>query len=229
MYKTWFFDESISKFDEVETIIISYSFPEWLICHEKFNSNGEPKPHYHILVKLGNDGDIKPWNAMMSRIKKHYKLIEKNKLLRAGKTKGGTTCFGILKKQLTDIETFKRYLCKDGNVRSNMSEETLKHITQQGQAVARQKEFKVKCLNYVEAWYHKIYKSKFTYEPYHDELQIKTLILEFYIQERAPWCKSSILSLYNYCIAFSTIPPVKLSPKNIILRLELLTKLGNNF
>ena len=87
----------------------------------------------------------------------------------------------------------------------------------------------VKCLNYVEAYYHKEYKSKFTYEPYHDELQIKTLILEFYIQERAPWCKSSILSLYNYCIAFSTIPPVKLKPKDIILRLELLTKLGNNF
>lgn len=222
MYKTWYFDELAIHIDEVESILKSYNFPEWLLCHEEFNSEGKPKPHYHILVKLGGDGDIKPWNAMMSRFKNTYKLLQKNKEYRKNNPKGGYSCFGIIKGEIYDPETYKKYLCKDGNIRSNISPETLKNIMTAGQTVKRHKEFKIQCLKFVEAWYEK--NANIFNKTSHCESTIKTLILDFYIQENAPWCKSSILSMYNYLISYSTNPQIKIHSDEIVLRLDLLSQ-----
>lgn len=230
MYKTWFMDESIIHYDDIENIIKSYNFPEYLVAHEEYNKVGDLKPHYHILVKLevkdSNADTVKPWNNLLKKLKTEYKLIEKNKKIRELNPKGGRTCFGVPKKELYDIETFKRYLCKDGNVRSNMTKETLEKILHDGQSVKRNTEWREKCLQYVEAQYT---DHPTTFDTLHNELEIKTYILDFYIKEKAPWCASSIKSLYNYVISYSKLKQIKLSSRDIILRLGILSEHGNSF
>ena len=229
MYKTWFMDELEIHLNDIENIIKSYHFPEWLLAHEEYNKQGDLKPHYHILVKLdvkeSNAQTVKPWNNLLKKLKTDYKLLERNQELRKKNPKGGATCFGVPKKELYDIETFKRYLCKDGNVRSSMTKETLDKIMQEGQSVKWNSEWRQKVLDYVENQY-KNHPTHF--DTQHNELEIKTHILDFYIKEKAPWCASSIKSLYNYVISYSTLKQIKLSSRDIILRLNILSEYGQS-
>ena len=106
-YKTWYFDEEYSEFNNVKEILKSYPFIFMLMAHEQFNKEGIKKPHYHILVQLEPDDD-KSWNNFMSVIKRKYKLVERNKLHRIkNKGAGGYSCFGTAK--VHDAETYKRY------------------------------------------------------------------------------------------------------------------------
>jgi hypothetical protein len=51
MYKTWYFDESFEEFQNVIDIVKNYAFEQSFVSHEKVNSLGEEKPHFHILCK----------------------------------------------------------------------------------------------------------------------------------------------------------------------------------
>lgn len=108
-YFTFFMDISYDKFDEVEGIVKSYNFPEWLIAMET-----SPRDHIHFLVFTTNTEK----NACFNRLIRKYDLKHDAK-------HGGKRKYGQVKKQLSNIATFKRYLAKQGMIRGSETQEAL--------------------------------------------------------------------------------------------------------
>ena len=49
-YRTFYIDESVDKFNDVEETIKNYGIEQYLIAHEQYNRKGQDKPHFHFLV-----------------------------------------------------------------------------------------------------------------------------------------------------------------------------------
>lgn len=220
-FKTWTFDEDKKEFNNIIDIIKTYSFKTALVSFEEYNSKGVHKPHYHILVEYEND--IKPYNNFIKCIKFKYKLIERNKEIRKQKGRKGYTCFAVLSEDVLTPDKYKRYIAKDGLIWGNIPQEELHEIIEQSKKVREKKDWKKKVLEYIENKHPARINVHGEDIKSHDELLIKSLILDCYIENEAHWCESSIKTLYNYCISFSTKKYIRLDSKEIILRLNLLS------
>lgn len=223
MYKTWTFDEEKSEFDNIHEIIKEYNFTTYLMSFEEYNSKGVYKPHYHILVEI-TDNNLKPYNNFIKKIKFHYKLIEKHKEIRKQKGRKGYTCFAVREAECYTPEKYKRYIAKDGLIVGNIPQEELHKIIEDSRKVKEKKEWKKKVLEYVEEHHPKRINVKGEEMNTHDELLIKSLILDCYRKSEAPWCESSIKTCYNFVITYSVKPWIKLDSKNIIQRLNILSQ-----
>ena len=108
-YFTFYMDIPYDKFDEVEGIVKSYGFPEWLIAMET-----SPRDHIHFLIFTTTIDK----NACFNRLVRHFKL-------KHDAQHGGHRKYGQVKKDLTNIKKFKRYLAKQGMIRGSESQDIL--------------------------------------------------------------------------------------------------------
>lgn len=198
-YKTWFFDEEYSEFNNVKEILQNYPFKFKMMSHEQFNKKGELKPHYHILVEL-EENDKTSWNNFMSVIKRKYKLVERNKKLREkNKGAGGQTCFGSA--PVYEAETYKRYVAKDGKIWGNIPEPELKKLIEEGDLKKQKSEWKDECRkyvkdNYLKCLYHEIpeYMDSYEYKIYY-------WIVAFYNKKEVPFTKAVLKNMYSYIVS----------------------------
>lgn len=102
-------DIPYEHFDDVEGIVKSYDFPEWLIAMET-----SPRDHIHFLIFSDNNQK----NALFNRLCRKYDL-------KHNKKHGGKRKYGVLRKEITNLEKFKRYLAKEGMIRGSESIEQL--------------------------------------------------------------------------------------------------------
>lgn len=118
-YEHWTFtiDQEEKEFDYVERKIKDYGIIEYLLSHEEITRKGEKKPHYHGIVYTTKN------NA--TNLVKHY--VEKYKLRNTSGSRGGKRHYTLGKKPLYDVDYFRTYCCKDGNIRSSMTEEQLEY------------------------------------------------------------------------------------------------------
>ena len=121
-YFTFYMDIPYDKFDEVEGIVKSYDFPEWLIAMET-----SPRDHIHFLVFTTTIDK----NACFNRLVRHYKLKHDTK-------HGGHRRYGQVKKELTNINKFKKYLAKQGMIRGSESQEALQRYIDEQEITADQ-------------------------------------------------------------------------------------------
>ena len=222
MYKTWTFDEDKKSYNDIIETIKKYDFKTWLVSFEEYNSKGVHKPHYHILVEVGND--LKPYNNFIKKIKIDYDLINRNKEIRKQPGRRGYTCFAVQEEAVYTPEKYKRYIAKDGLISGNIPQEELHKIIEDSKKIREKKDWKEKTLAYVEEHHPKQINVHGEEMDTHDELLIKSLILDHYRKNTAPWCESSIKTCYNYVITYSSKPYIKLSSKNIIQRLNILSQ-----
>jgi len=116
-YRTFYIDESVDKFNQVEQTVKDYGIEQYLIAHEQYNRKGQDKPHFHFLVFT----TLKNLRALVKHFTEKYNLANKDGK-RGGYRKYGTHADG---KPIVDETKFATYLCKDGNVRSTFPEEQL--------------------------------------------------------------------------------------------------------
>lgn len=102
------FHISVTEFDFIEECLKSYDIGGYMIGSELV-----PYEHYHILFQ----GTDKIYSAFSKRLVVKYKL-------RGRATKDKPRQYGKLN-QIKDIEKLKSYTIKDGNYRSNLSQEEL--------------------------------------------------------------------------------------------------------
>lgn len=112
-FKAWFIDAPLEEFDYVEQTLMRYDIGEYAIGHEKVNSKGEEKPHYHFFVEIEN----KDYNSYIKLINKRIPII--------GSGKGGKRKYGAVK-DIRDLNKMLSYTIKDNNYRSNMEADRLK-------------------------------------------------------------------------------------------------------
>lgn len=102
------FHISVTEFDFIEECLKSYDIGGYMIGHELV-----PYEHYHILFQ----GTNKIYSAFSKRLVVRYKLRGRAKLDKPRQ-------YGKIS-QIKDIEKLKSYTIKDGNYRSNLTQEEL--------------------------------------------------------------------------------------------------------
>ena len=101
----------LDDYDYLEDTLKEYDIGGYLIGAEVSSTGVE---HYHFLVEMTS----KDYHLFSERIfRKHYKL-------RGRASKGQARQYGKLK-EIRDFERLKAYTMKEGNIRTNMSEEDL--------------------------------------------------------------------------------------------------------
>ena len=223
MYKTWYFDESFEEFQNVIDIVKNYAFEQRFVSHEKVNSLGEEKPHFHILCKLIGT-DIKPWNNMIKKIKETYLLKERNELWKKehGVVKGGYSCFGIAKKDVYSPEKYKRYIAKDGDIWSDIPADELKKIMDEGAKKEEDKNWNQKILEELDK---KSVNCRFKIPDSHEyrycDITIKMEIIKIYRKYEVVVSKSKLENSFNYVSQLSKNPMYRMSDSDL---LEYLTR-----
>ena len=99
------------EYDYIESTLLDYDIQGYIIGHEIV-----PFSHYHILFQ----GTNQIYNAFSKRLIEKYNLRGK-----AGKDQ--TRQYGRISK-IKDLEKLKSYTVKDGNIRTNLTEEETKKI-----------------------------------------------------------------------------------------------------
>lgn len=218
MYKTWYFDESFDEFENVIKLIKTYAFKSRFISHEKVNSKGEHKPHYHILVELIGT-DVKPWNNLVKKLKETYQLVERNEQWKKDNNvkKGGYSCFGVLKKELYSIDKYKRYIAKDGDIWSDIPAEELKTIIEEGAKKEENRDWNQKLLHELES---KLFKTRFkiydSHEYYYSVKAVKMEILKLYRKYEVVVSKSKLDNSFNYISQLSTKPHLRIKDEELL-------------
>lgn len=101
----------LADYDYLESTLLEYDIGGYLIGAETSKSGVE---HYHFLVEMTTDD----YHLFAERVfRKKYKL-------RGRATKGQARQYGKLK-EIRDFERLKSYTLKEGNIRTNMSDEEL--------------------------------------------------------------------------------------------------------
>lgn len=101
----------LADYDYLESTLLEYDIGGYLIGAETSKAGVE---HYHFLVEMSSDD----YHLFAERVfRKKYKL-------RGRATKGQARQYGKLT-EIRDFERLKSYTLKEGNIRTNMSEEEL--------------------------------------------------------------------------------------------------------
>ena len=109
---TWTIDQEKEHYDYVEQKVKDYGIEEYLLSHEEITRKGDRKPHFHGIVYTSKKN--------VTNLVKHF--VDRYKLRNTSGRRGGSRHYTLGKKPVYDIDHFRVYCCKDGNVRSNMTE-----------------------------------------------------------------------------------------------------------
>ena len=138
-FKTFFIDVGLDQFDHIEEYIKN-RYTYYLIAFES-----QPRDHYHILLETDTKGRTSAINYFVRK----YEL-KKNDGKHGGKVK-----YGAHHKTIETIENFKRYLCKQGNVRSSEDIQVIEQYIKEGELRYDKNEgLFQKCLKYLNENVH---------------------------------------------------------------------------
>lgn len=200
-YHTFFIDSPLEKFDEIEeTVKLSYGIEEYLIAFEATNEKGEDKPHYHFIV-FTTDKNL---TNLLQHLVKKYNLANKSG------QKGGRRKYGRLKQPIKNLERLKIYCSKEGNVRSNYTEEVLTDLYKKS-FKKDDKALKVKCLRYVEG--------ETTSQLYVSLEDIRLYIIKFCMVEKIHIRRTLVDAYLIYIVQSSEFTRLSKSPTDIYLLL----------
>lgn len=163
---------SITEYDYLEEVLQEYDCGYYLIGYE-----AEPYNHYHFLCQMS-----------LSNYHNFTKRVFTTKYKLRGKAiKGHSRQYGKIK-EIHDIEKLKSYTIKDGNYRSNMSEEDVKKIFDNSHKKETLKLQKDKMIDYI---------GSFQGDP-------KTKIIKYCLAHDVDITASKLKSFYNYYLAKTT-------------------------
>lgn len=216
MYKTFWIDLTVDNFDYIEDYVKNYKgVEEYLIAHELKNSLGVDKPHFHIVLKID---DIKTINNILKHFKTKFNL--KND---TGK-RGGKRFYGMLKTPIENPEKLKIYCCKEGNIRSNISDEELKKLESASylKKSTEKKILEIECREYIEEKhpfgfrrYAKETKLRNEY-CYYDTKSLKIEIINFITGiKKIKLTKHQLENYFLQCIQLSENEHIKMKPEEI--------------
>lgn len=217
MFKTWYFDGERSEMDNVIEIVKKYDFTKRFVSHEKVNSKGEVKPHFHILCEMESN---KPWNAMTAHIIRTYKLKERNKEERKkrGQTgRGGYNCFGDAKKDVYTPEKYTRYIAKDGDIWGDIPADELKSIIEESKKKEDNRDWNDKLLNELES---KDFKTRFNnYDKdgtYYCDKSVKLEIIKLYRKYGVVASRIKVENSFNYISQLSKKPFLRMTDEELL-------------
>ena len=215
MWKTWFFDGERDIMEEVIEIVKGYDFKKRFISHEKVNSKGEIKPHYHILCEMEA---VKPWNSMTAHFIRHFKLKEKNKELNKDKSgSGGYRCYGAKDKEVYTPEKYTRYIAKDGDVWGDIPANELEKIIKEATKKDEGRDWNEKLLSELE---QKDFKTRFnihdSYDTYYSDKAVKIEILKLYRKHGVVCSRIKLDNSFNYITQMSKKPHIRMTEEEII-------------
>ena len=196
-YITFYIDGSFDKMEAVKDLTLQpqYNIKEYLISHETSNSKGEDKPHFHFLIHA----EEKSFNSLYKRLKLLLGAIKPS-------GQGGYRPYGRLKVPIRNLETLKAYICKDGNVISSMSKETLDDLYKKS----------YKKNNIEQVWNEFMEHAQsngsipaYYYQPNHKEYidHIRRAILQFLISKEDKISRPKIESYLTKFIRTSSLDP----------------------
>lgn len=210
-YKTWFFDEAFEQFNYIIETIKKYDFKKRFVSHEKVNSEGKIKPHYHILVELNNE-DVKPWNNMLKHFKEHYKLRERNAQWKKENNvkRGGYSCFGVPNKSsggdVYTPEKYARYIAKDGDIWSDIPANELKKILEEGQRIKEEKNFQEKIFEEVTSKPFQVRFVDSQGRKYYNDRVVKLKIIRAYKKFGVICGASKLRNTFDYVVQATHSP-----------------------
>lgn len=172
-----------------------YDIEEYLIALET-----EPRIHYHFIVytTLGNCINL------IQQLVRKYDL--KNK---SGKH-GGKNNYGRVKKPIDNLEKLKIYCCKEKNVLSSYSQETLEELYRK--SFKKTTDIKSRLVQYLD----EIYKDCI-HEP--NPMEIKVQIIQYLTENKIHVRKSLIDSYHIYYRQMSLNEKIKYTATQILLDL----------
>lgn len=180
----------LSEYDYIQDTLLNYDIAGYFIGHES-----TPYSHFHILF----EGTNKIYNAF-SRI-----LVEKYDL-RGKATVGLARQYGRIK-QIRDIERMKQYTVKDGNVRSNIPQETLDEYMKSSFKVQDIRSMQI-CisdeLDDLSDFSNYITKENDKYDNYLIS-KIKKKIIEISLEKKYKLTKSALNNFVGYYLTYSKI------------------------
>ena len=217
MWKTWFFDAERDVMEKVIEILKKYDFKKRFISHEKVNSDGELKPHYHILCEMES---VKPWNAMTAQILRDFKLKEKTKEERKkrGQTgRGGYCAYGIYKKDVLTPETFARYIAKDGDIWGDVPNAELQKIMEEGKKNTENRNWNDKLCQEISA---KPIILRFNNHDrsgyYYNDKMLKVEIIKLYRKYEVVCSKIKIENSFNYIAQMSKNHAIRMTDDELL-------------
>ena len=116
-FKTFFIDVGLDAFDHIEEYI-KHRYTYYLIAFES-----QPRDHYHVLLETDTKGRTSALNY----------FVRKYDLKKTDGKHGGKVKYGAVSKSLETIEKYKRYLCKQGNVRSSEDVQVIEQYIKEGE------------------------------------------------------------------------------------------------
>jgi len=217
MWKTWYFDGERDLMESVIEILKKYDFKKRFVAHEKANSDGEVKPHYHILCEMES---VKPWNAMTAQILRDYKLKEKTKEERKkrGQTgRGGYCAYGIYKKDVVTPETFARYIAKDGDIWGDVPNAELQKIMEEGKKKTESRNWNEKILSDLESKKLNLrFKNHDKNGYYFNDMILKKEIIILYRKYEVVCSKTKLENTFNYVSQMSKTPYLRMTDEELL-------------
>jgi hypothetical protein len=215
MWKTWFFDGDRNLFDELIEIVKGYEFKQRFISHEKVNSKGEVKPHFHILCEMEN---VKPWNSMTAHLIRIYKLKEKNKELNKDhKGSGGYRCYGASDKDVYTPDKFTRYIAKDGDIWGDIPAGELEKIIKEATKKEDDRNWNEKlCVAISEKSLILRFNNHDRSGYYYNDKMLKVEIIKLYRKHGVVCSKIKIENSFNYIAQMSKNPAIRMTDDELL-------------
>lgn len=153
---------------------IQYEIDEYLIALEE-----EPRLHYHFIV----------YTSVANCINLIQYLVRKYKLKNKSGKHGGKNHYGRVKKPITNLEQLKIYCCKEGNIISSYSNETLEDLYRK--SFKKTTDIKSRLVQYLDEKYKNCIHNP-------TEMEIKVLIVEYLTENKIHLRKSLVDSYHIY-------------------------------
>jgi hypothetical protein len=172
--------------DYIETVLKEYAIGEYVIGLEITPRTGIE--HYHFLVEM-SDAD---YTRFAKRVfKDKYKLCGRA-------TKGAPRQYGKVH-DIRDLEKASAYTIKDGNIRTNMSQDRIRHLTELSYE-KKGTDILAKISEYVDDNYIQDWPS------HYDRPKIVALLVIDYLREHKTPLRASTIRYYTiHCLAYSEL------------------------
>ena len=148
----------LDQFDYLETKLKEYNIGSYIIGHES-----NPYSHFHFCVQME---DEEYHNFAQAVFKKKFKL-------RGRAIKDKPRQYGKVT-QINNLDKMKQYTCKDGNYRTNLSDEEIKDIYEKSYQKVDHKTEVDKLHDYLDSQIDS-FKDKIIYKDYYGEKKILSI------------------------------------------------------
>lgn len=179
-----------NEFDVLEQMITDHDIGGYIIGHET-----DPYDHFHVVFEELSENVYTNLNK---------KIVEKYKL-RACSKKGIRKQYGKIRK-IEDLDKLKSYTVKDGNFRTNLSDEEMKKVIENSFEKTRKKEWIDKVIKRLEEENGDLFQHKSQPDHYGNvrwyeiDERLGKKVMEIHIKENVKFSFSQIKSIVRYSL-----------------------------